>query len=235
MKLRREDIQAVVFDMDDTLYPEREFVRSGYQAVGRHLREIKSCHEPVSEWLWDRFLDGQVAGAFDALNDHFALALTPDDIHELIEVYRGHPPKITPHPGIDVLLECLAEIVPLGLISDGPALMQKNKLEALGLARWFCPEAIVFTGALGDGAGKPNDVGFLAARRALGVPHGGCVYVADNLAKDFIAPNRLGWQSVHLRLEGQVHAHKPAPLSGLPQHVVRSVAELAVVLLGPTR
>ena len=56
-------IQAVVFDLDDTLYPERDYVRSGYRVVARHLAGMLKRDEPMDTWLWKRFLSGHYAGA----------------------------------------------------------------------------------------------------------------------------------------------------------------------------
>ena len=53
-------IQAVVFDLDDTLYAERDFVRSGYRAVdsngqvdGRIIseNEIENCYTHTGETI----------------------------------------------------------------------------------------------------------------------------------------------------------------------------------------
>ena len=60
-------LQVVTFDLDDTLYAERDYVRSGYQAVARHLQATLADDRPFAAWLWDRFLAGESAGAFDAL------------------------------------------------------------------------------------------------------------------------------------------------------------------------
>ena len=36
-------IHAVVFDLDDTLYLERYYVRSGYRAVAEHLQQLMAA------------------------------------------------------------------------------------------------------------------------------------------------------------------------------------------------
>jgi putative hydrolase of the HAD superfamily len=55
--------------------------------------------------------------------------------------------------------------------------------------------------------------------------------VGDNVTKDFVAPNRLGWRTVHLVLPGQVHANNPVAEGGAPDVIVKSVNELSGVLL----
>ena len=218
------NIQAVVFDMDDTLYGEANFVRSGYHAVGAALRTSMRREDAFEQWMWDRFLAGQAcgvqaAGAFDALSEHFSLGLEASDIRRLVDVYRFHEPDIHPFAGIPELLDKLSARFSLGLLSDGPGKMQRNKLRVLGLADRF--DVIVLTGELDGDAGKPAPDGFLLAAESLGVPHGACVYIADNPAKDFLGPNRLGWRTIQYHRDGQVHAHKPPPPGGSPGMEVR--------------
>jgi putative hydrolase of the HAD superfamily len=217
-------IQAVVFDIDDTLYPEREFVRSGYEAVAEDLRSQRGDDEPYEEWLWQRFCGGQSAGAFDALSEHYFLDLSPEDIRRLVELYRFHEPKIQAYAGMAELLGELAEDALLGVVSDGPARMQANKLDALGLRDCF--RAVILTDELGPDAGKPSPKGFEAVRERLGVAHDQCAYIADNPAKDFLAPNRLGWLSVHYLRDGQLYAEVPPPPGGAARVAVRSDREL---------
>jgi len=221
-------IQAVVFDLDDTLYPERDHVRSGYQAVSNHLQQARGRSEPFGEWLWRRFCSGETEGAFDALNEHFELGLSADEIARLVEVYRTHVPRIEPYEGVGEFLADLQERAALGLLSDGYLPAQQLKLDALGLAGHF--RQVLFTESLGRDSWKPSPAGFERIAHLLAAGHDACCYVADNPAKDFLAPNRLGWRTVQLRWPGQIHADRPAPAGGAPQHVALSLTALAALL-----
>ena len=220
--------QAVVFDLDDTLYAERDYVLSGYGAVAGHLSGESARSDELRRWLWGRFVGGQSSGAFDALNEHFSLGLGPRRIVELVEVYRDHSPHIAPRPGIPRLLSKLRGGSRLGIISDGFLPAQKLKLDALGIGGYF--DAVIFTEALGRQAWKPSPAGFEALRKELQIGAENCTYIADNPSKDFAAPNALGWRTVQLLLDGQIHSHKPAPPGGAAQLVVNSIEELAAVL-----
>ena len=219
---------AVVFDLDDTLYPERDYVRSGYRAVGAHLRQRLQRTEAFEDWLWGRFLAGESAKAFDALIAEFALDLARWQIVELVGIYRDHRPEIRLRGGVREALGRLRERCKLALLSDGFLPAQQLKLDALGLQSAF--EAVVFTEEMGRDCWKPSPAGFEAVREVLDVPHEACAYVGDNLAKDFVAPNRLGWRTVRLLCEGQIHAHKPAPPDGEPDVTVERVAALEDML-----
>ena len=143
MSQQARSIRAVVFDLDDTLYGERAYVRSGYRAVAEKLRGLSGRDEPFDAWLWRRFLAGEATGALDALNDQFRLGLSSDQIAELVRVYREHRPAIRPYDGLPALLGRLHERYQLALLSDGFLPAQKLKLEALKLERFF--DAVVFT------------------------------------------------------------------------------------------
>ncbi|MGC9454506.1 MAG: HAD family hydrolase [Phycisphaerae bacterium] len=229
-------VRAIVFDLDDTLFAERDYIRSGYHAVAEHLRDTSGRDEPFEQWLWKRFLAGQSDRAFDALNEQFDLGLSEEGIRELVGVYRSHRPDITAYEGAAEMLARFRPAYHLGLLSDGYMPAQRLKLSAIGLERFF--DAVVFTEELGREAWKPSEAGFELISKQLDVPHKHCAYVADNPAKDFVAPNRLGWRTVQFLRPGQIHVHKPAPERGRPQHVVYLFGDIHKVLArgrGPIR
>lgn len=225
-----EDASAVVFDLDDTLYLERDYVRSGYCVVGVTLRQRLGRSDAFEDWLWARFEAGRSSGAFDALNEEFALGLSGDEVAELVKAYREHVPALSPLGGIVRLLRKLRQAgVRIGVLSDGYLPAQRNKLTGVGLGG--LTDAVVLTEELGREYWKPSTVGFERIADELGVPHAQCTYVGDNVTKDFVAPNRLGWRTVHLVLPGQVHANNPVAEGGAPDVIVKSVNELSGVLL----
>ncbi len=228
----RPQLQAVVFDLDDTLYAERDYVRSGYRAVGRHLADRTGRSEDFGGWLWNQFCQGpeRQSRRFDDLNEAFALGLTADDILQLVRIYREHPPAIQPDIEAIAALQALAGRVKLGLLSDGYLPAQRLKLEALGLAGLF--EAIVFTEQLGRECWKPSPAGFERLAEELNVPHAACAYIGDNAAKDFVAPNALGWLTIQWRRPEQVHALRLVPEGGQPAAVADN-AEALLALLEP--
>jgi putative hydrolase of the HAD superfamily len=224
----RAAIQAVVFDLDDTLYPERDYVRSGYRAVARHLAGRGKDTKAMEAYLWGCFLSGRSARAFDATSAHFGLNLSAEKIAELVEVYRNHRPEIRPYEGMPDFLSLLREHRRLGLLSDGFLPAQELKLEALKLRRFF--DEVLFTEQLGREAWKPSTAGFEALRGSLALPHEAFAYVADNPAKDFVAANALGWRTVQYLRPGQIHCRNTAPSGGQPQAVVRDFCDLRAAL-----
>jgi len=99
------------------------------------------------------------------------------------------------------------------------------KLAATGLTRFF--DAVIFTEELGREFWKPSPKAFEMLQDKLGA---GCVYVADNPAKDFVAPNKLGWLTIQYRHRSQLHADNPIAPAGRPQIVVSSPDQLLPAL-----
>ncbi|HET6429009.1 MAG TPA: HAD family hydrolase [Phycisphaerae bacterium] len=214
-------IQAVVFDLDDTLFREGDYVRSGLAAVDRRL----GGNGKYAGWMWRRFLAGRRGDMFDALGRRYRLGLSAAGIAELVEVYRRHAPAIRPCRGVVELLRALRRRgIRSAVLSDGFLPAQQLKLDALHLAELF--DEVLFTESIGRQAWKPSPIGFEKLRRRMGAPHERCAYVADNPAKDFVAPNALGWLTIQWRRGGQVHADNPAPPGGRPRRIVRSGPEL---------
>jgi len=223
-------VTAVIFDMDDTLYPERDYVLSGYVAVSHYLQDSLRRTDNFAAWMWRHFLEGNRRKVFNAMSDAFELNLSEAEIGQLVEVYRHHRPVIGPWKGIRALLESLHRAGRrLGVVSDGFLPAQQYKWQALSLAELF--DAVMFTESLGRECWKPSPAGFEKIALDLGVEHGVSTYVSDNPAKDFVAPNALGWRTIQLRFDGQLHADNPAPDGGEPQRVVDSVKELTAALL----
>jgi len=218
-------IQAVVFDLDDTLYSERDYVRSGYRAVAAAMSPEASA---VAAWMWRRFRHGRTERMFNAAAAAFGLPDDPETIARWVACYRQHRPRIAPHADVVEVLDALRGRVKLGLLSDGFLPAQALKLDALGLRERF--DAIVFTEAMGRDCWKPSPAGFERIAAKLGVPHAACAYVADNPAKDFVAPNALGWLTIQWRRDGQVHADAPAADGGTARIVVADAAALLAAL-----
>lgn len=170
-------IDGVVFDLDDTLYSEKDYVYSGYRAADpEHAEE-----------LWQAFLEGRPA--FDAV--------IPQRKAEALRIYRSHEPDIALYPGVrEMLLRIRKAGKRLGLITDGRPEGQWAKIRALGLNELF--HEIIVTDELGGAEyRKPCEKAFLLMQERLLVPFEKMVYIGDNLRKDFIAPEKLGMRSVY--------------------------------------
>ncbi|QJB55856.1 HAD family hydrolase [Pseudodesulfovibrio sp. zrk46] len=222
-------IKGVVFDMDDTLCLERDYVKSGFRAVARHVGDVAD-EDAVFKAMWSMFESGVRGDTFNRLLDEFPAIADKYEIPELVEAYRTHHPDISIIPAMRKVIDALrAKGMPMGVLSDGPLASQKAKAEALGVGELV--DKVVLTDALGREHWKPDTAGFELLSSSLGVEHNGLVYVGDNPVKDFIAPRKLGWLALRLRLPGQLReADEPADEAAAPHEEVGTIQELAARL-----
>jgi putative hydrolase of the HAD superfamily len=194
----------VVFDLDDTLYLECDYVRSGFQHVAQLAAKSAEEAPDLAAWLWAAFEQGVRGDTFNRLlsaHPTVAARFTPA---ELVDAYRSHAPSIAFLPGIpDLLARLRARHLRLGVLSDGALISQRAKAKALGLEEWFDP--VLLTASRGDAHVKPGTGGFEWIAAAWGLPHAQLAYIADNPLKDFVAPRKLGWLTVRLRIPRQLH------------------------------
>ncbi len=123
---------VVVFDLDDTLYLESDFAKSGFEAASAWLdREMgvanfaDHCHAIFATGRRSRVFDEALAAAGMA-GDRTLTA-------KLIEVFRQHHPRIALAPDALEYLCNPARKARLALITDGYAATQMAKVKALGL------------------------------------------------------------------------------------------------------
>jgi putative hydrolase of the HAD superfamily len=220
----------LVFDLDDTLYPERQFALSGFAAAERWAQSSLGLMGLAADMT--RLLDqGHLGQLFRlALSQHMP-EHEPEHLAGLIAAYRNHAPTLTLFDDASWALSHFASRGKLGLITDGTHSVQRRKVEALGIASHF--REIVYTDALGGRAfAKPHQQSYQRMETALGSGNDRFVYVGDNPAKDFIAPNARGWITVMIDRPGvqKIHAGAKPAEGGGPQHTIASLTELPAVL-----
>lgn len=184
-------IKGVIFDLDDTLYSEKEYVKSGYKAVAEHLGNID-----YADRLWEHFEAGKPA--IDELLKELG---RESQKNECLNIYRKHKPEINLYDGVKELIEELkSKGIKVGIITDGRPEGQRNKLEALGLDEIIDSDNIIITDELGGiQFRKPCDIAFRIMLTRWRLNPADVVYVGDNSEKDFQAPQQLGMRSVWFR------------------------------------
>jgi putative hydrolase of the HAD superfamily len=192
---------CVVFDIDDTLYLESEYVRSGFEAVGRWAWEWL-CIEDFAERCWKRFVLGTRGSIFNAVLQETRGESAPELVSALVEMYRTHAPAIALTHDAQECLAALRSMVSIAVISDGPIASQSRKAEALGLRRFADP--LILTEIPGREFRKPHPLAFHQVEQCQ--PAKLYLYVADNPLKDFSAPKQLGWTTIRVRRQGGQHS-----------------------------
>ena len=208
---------VVVFDLDDTLYNEIDFLKSAYRHISKHL-ETKNWKPLYSVMLLIYRSEGNV---FKFLVKKYNI-----DLKVLIEMYRNHIPDIYLFDGVlEVINSIKSNKGKLGIITDGRVKTQSAKLKALGIENLF--DKVVISEALGTE--KPNEANYKTIETSLAGSE--YYYIADNLIKDFVTPNSLGWETIGLIDNGlNIHgnAHQHYSKANMPNHFILSYKELKI-------
>lgn len=209
----------IVFDLDDTLYLERDFAASGFVAVGDWMG--CGAFAPRCQALFDAGHRG------DIFNRALEQAGRVADLTDLVSIYRHHAPQIAPCP--DAARYLATHDDRFGLITDGPERMQRNKIAALGLEPHF--DQVIPTGQWSGDFGKPHPRAFQMIADRAGSRR--CIYVADNAAKDFVTPRRMGWVGVQILRPGRIHRADAPDADHAAHHQIDSLDHLDSVLEMP--
>lgn len=203
--------RVVVLDMDDTLYIERDFARSGFAAVGALLGD-----DTFAPRAWALLERGGRGDIFDRL------APDPSRVRDMIATYRSHAPAIALAPDAARLL---ARAISCALITDGHEVTQRNKIAALGIGHL---DPVIVTDMWGQQFRKPHPRAFETVMARHGGVGADYVYVGDNPAKDFLAPRALGWRTLRIRRAGGLHEKaEPASPDHAPDAEIASLDEVA--------
>jgi putative hydrolase of the HAD superfamily len=224
-------ITTVIFDLDDTLYDEIEYCKSGLAAVADFLAcsmKTRAEMRHIYEILWEQFNTGNRTKTFNAALDELGISHDDKLILELIQVYRQHKPNITLPPDSRDTLCQLSKKYTLALLTDGFLPAQELKVQALGIEKYF--KAIVFTEQLGREFWKPSPVGFEKILQDLKAKPENTVYIADNEKKDFIAPNKLGFATIQILRPARLHTFVCGQAGAAPQHRIRQISLLSALL-----
>lgn len=207
-------IRAIVFDMDDTLYQEKDYILSGLKMLDQWILEKygKPDFYSTAKHLFD---NGERKKIFNRALNYLGIEDNYENINMMIDAYRSHQPSIDLLEDAVWVLNNIRDSVKLGLISDGYLISQRNKVDALQLNNYI--HTIILSDELGRKYWKPSVVPYEEAVRQLGCNHDQCVYVGDNVGKDFITAKKLGWTTINVnRGEGiysgrcvsaEYHAH----------------------------
>lgn len=245
---------VVVFDLDDTLYPEEDYVFSGFRAVAESVAAGEAEKGAAGESsaksdaetfriMKDAYLSGK--NAFDALARELGLAGTgakagtgaetgaeaEKNIAAWVDIYRTHLPEISlPADSLHTLQELQRRGVKLGIATDGRSLGQRLKIRALGLDALFQPENIYISGEHGHDKHDFEPFAWFVhrypeARRFI--------YAGDNPDKDFLNPNLMGWTTVCVADRGRnIHPQRPqTPEEKNPQFTIDSLSDLLTKIL----
>jgi len=211
---------CLVLDLDDTLYEEYDYQTSGLKHVERQASKLYGVD-----------LNGVLLSLRDQGVDDIFLELTnilniPSSVKKsFIMMYRYHQPDIALTLRTKKFIKSAQQrFGQVAILTDGRSVSQRLKLGSLGLLGMpvFISEEW--------GSIKPDDARFVAIMNEYDTCSEFC-YIADNIHKDFIAPNSLGWTSICLKgRQKNIHSQDKSGIKEecLPHYWVRNLDEIVV-------
>lgn len=188
-------IRGVLFDLDDTLFEQRQWLDQAWRAVA-----VAAASSTDPDELFDELV--ALAGEGSAKGRIIDRALervgaSSSLVPELVAVFREfHTDNLAPYPGAREGLSCLHLTVRTGLVTDGEPGLQRAKLRSLGLEDMF--DVVVFSDELGRDRRKPHPAPFRTAVRQLGLDVDAIVHVGDHPWKDVAGAIGAGIRAVRV-------------------------------------
>lgn len=215
----------LIFDLDDTLYDERDFVESGIMAVAKFGH--KEFNWPIEKSFNDmiRILDTKGRGKiFDTWLIENGIC-SKSALLKCVKTYRHHKPMIE-------LCSQAKKNFPLWnkhtlyLVTDGHKVVQDKKVKALGLYEKF--KKVFITHRYGIKNAKPSLHCFKIIKDAEKCLWGDMVYIGDNPAKDFVALNKVGAKTI--RIKTGVHKDITAKKGFDAKWTIENLYEISIIL-----
>ena len=216
---------VLVFDLDDTLYDERTYVRSGFRAVARWLNTIFGWKKDTTYDFMTEVLETEGRGrVFDRLLEQQG-SLTKTLVQDCLRVYRHHRPKIQLWPDARAFLKQYCGDA-LYLVTDGHKVVQAQKVHALGINGRF--RKVYLTHRYSIRSAKPSTRCFELIRARENCDWKEMIHIGDNPAKDFVGLKALGVRTVRV-LTG-CHRNTPAQPGYDAEYRIQDLAHLPSLL-----
>jgi putative hydrolase of the HAD superfamily len=193
-------MKAVIFDLDDTLYPHVQHVHSGFAAVATYI--ARNFRVPAR----DAYAILRVAREATAQGNEFqrlcdVYRLDRSIVPDLLRAYNAHHPQLwLTHDAAAVLSTLRRGGWLLGLLTNGDPAVQKKKVEVLGLAALI--DQVVYASEHAPG-GKPAREPFLEVLRRLQVAPHDAVMVGDDAVNDVNGAHAVGIRTIFLARPGR--------------------------------
>ncbi len=220
-------MKAVIFDLDDTLYPEESYCLSGFRAAASYAEEKGMAPLGASE-AYRELSELFYADHKNVFNRFLAARGIPDNrtnVMELVDIYRNHLPNISYYEDVKPVLTILRKKgIKTGILSDGYAEAQRKKIEALKAVEDF--DIIILTDEFGKDVWKPSPYGFNVIAKYFKLEPEDMVYVGDNPEKDFYLKETAGIKTVRIMRENGVYINSPYYRDVREDYRIESLTEL---------
>ena len=219
-------VKSIIFDLDDTLFYELDYLKSGFSSVARKIsNEQGISRQDIQELLIETYFLN--LNPFKEMINRFNLKYS---VEYCLNIYRTHIPKIKLSPSASVMLEeLLDQKFNLGLLTDGRSIQQRNKIKSLKLEKYF--KHIIISEEFGSM--KPAKKNYIYFSKIAFSDSRIFYFVGDNIDKDFYTPNKLGWTTICLKDKGfNIHKQNFDKSSDyIPMYTVKDYDEILNIII----
>ena len=177
-------IKAIVFDLDDTLISEYDYIKSGFKHIANLIStdyklEASKIYEKILELFYET-----PKNVFDRVLEYYNIPYKNEDILSFVKLYREHKPSIKYYDDVVSFIKQLKEKkLKIGIITDGYIETQRAKLNVLKAYDLF--DNIIITEELGREYWKPHPKAYEMMKETFGIEYDEMMYIGDNPEKDF--------------------------------------------------
>ena len=189
-------LKLLAFDLDDTLYPESEYVRGGFRTVSTYMQKKHKidANEFYKKLISTKNLSPS-AKVFDIVLENYQLK-DRKLVEKLIKLYRSQTLKLKLFPGIRSMLKKFKKKYILALVTDGKKVVQDRKLNYLRILDYF--DTIFYTLDLGNNFKKPSEQPFKQLLHAYRIKPQEALYIGNDPNKDFIGAKKAGIRTIRV-------------------------------------
>jgi YjjG family noncanonical pyrimidine nucleotidase len=201
-----KNVKTIFFDLDNTLFDHNAAERAANEILFRRYQMLLGSVE-LDEWvriyseenlrLWKQMSEGAVSPSDlrvlrfsnTLLRLGCSTALAEELAREYVTIYSSQKFAC---PNVHAILEHLEGRYELGILSNGFAEIQGDKLALLGISHFF--RHVIYSDTVG--AMKPGLEIFQAAQHAARRQPEEVVYVGDSYNDDVLGAKRAGWKAI---------------------------------------
>jgi len=182
----------LIFDLDDTLYDEVTYIKSGYLKVSEYL----SLQLGLSKKLINSKLNTILkrSGRKKVFSKYLK---NKKLIQRSIKIYRNHNPQIKIYKEANRKLKFLDKRYTMYLLTNGYKESQEKKIKALKIKNFF--KKIYITHKFGLKNMKPSLYCFKKIKKIEKCNWEEMCYIGDDPKQDFINLNKVGAKTVRIR------------------------------------
>lgn len=222
---------SLVFDIDDTLYSQMEPLLTACEfSLGHKLPDPELFYQIFGKRSAEMFLFSESGQVSIHESRIYRIENTMKDLgipftREQAEIFQARYKENQSHLHVSEVLsqmldECEAAGVKMGVITNGPFAHQVQKFHTLGLDKWFTEERLLVSA--GVGVAKPDVRIFRMAEEKWGMKPECTYIIGDSLENDIAGAKKAGWKTIWMN-----HHRYPLP-QGMeaPDHIAYTEEEL---------